>query len=64
MKKEFLTAFTDIIRDQIVRKNEIEIQGLGTFKQRHINQNQQQHTNGQVVMLPPKDVIKFIPYKG
>lgn len=61
MEKEFLTALSEIIRDQIVRKNEIQIKGLGTFKQEHIRQHQQQHSNGQVVMVPPKDVVKFIP---
>ncbi len=61
MDKEFLKAFTDIIRDQVVRKNEVEIKGLGTFRQQHIRQFQQQRTNGQVVMMPPKDVVQFIP---
>lgn len=61
MDQEFLTAFADIVRDQIVRKNEISIKGLGTFKPEHIQQFQQQHANGQVVMMPPKDVVKFIP---
>ncbi|MDR8394218.1 HU family DNA-binding protein [Aliifodinibius sp. S!AR15-10] len=63
MEKEFLAAFADIIRNQLVRKNDITIQGLGTFKQEHIKQFQQQHKNGQVVMMPPKDIITFIPDK-
>ncbi|MDZ7691811.1 MAG: HU family DNA-binding protein [Balneolaceae bacterium] len=61
MEKEFLSALSDVVRDQIVRKNEIHISGLGTFKQEHIQQYQKQHPNGQVVMVPPKDVVKFIP---
>lgn len=61
MNQEFLSAFTDIIRDQLVRKNSITIKGLGTFKKEHIQQFQQQHTNGRVVMMPPKDIVKFIP---
>ncbi|MFH5832340.1 HU family DNA-binding protein [Halalkalibaculum sp. DA3122] len=64
MKKEFLDAFADIVRDQVARKNEIQIRGLGTFKQIHLKQRQQQHANGQVVMVPPRDVITFIPDKG
>ncbi|MDX1637368.1 MAG: HU family DNA-binding protein [Balneolaceae bacterium] len=64
MDKEFVTAFADIIRDQIVRKNVITIKGLGTFKQIHRKQYQKQHSNGQVVMMPPKDEIEFIPDKS
>ena len=61
MDKEFLTAFTDIIREQVAQKNEIRIQDLGTFKKDHRKQFQQQRSNGQVVMMPPKDTIKFLP---
>ncbi len=61
MDTEFLTAFADIVREQMVRKNEIQIKGLGTFKQQHRKQFQQQRTNGQVVMMPPKDIVKFLP---
>ncbi len=61
MDQKFLTAFANVIRDQLVRKNSIQIKGLGTFKQEHVQQFQQQHSNGQVVMMPPKDVVTFIP---
>ncbi len=61
MNQEFLSAFTDIIRDQLARENIIQIKGLGTFKQEHIQQFQEQHSNGQVVMVPPRDVVTFIP---
>lgn len=60
MQKEFLTALADTIRDQVVRKNEIHIKGLGTFKQVHKKQYQKQHANGQVVMIPPEDQVKFV----
>lgn len=60
MEKEFLAAFADIIREQLVRKNEVEIRGLGTFRSKHVKQFQHQYPNGKVVMMPPKDEIKFI----
>lgn len=59
MEKEFLAAFADIIREELVRKNEVEIAGLGTFRAKHIKQFQEQYPNGKVVMMPPKDAIKF-----
>lgn len=61
METEFLAAFADIIREQVVCKNEVQISGLGVFKHEHISQLQQQYANGQVVMAPPKDIIRFFP---
>lgn len=63
MEKEFLAAFAEIIREQVIQKNEVQIQGLGIFRKDHIKQYQEQHADGQVVMMPPKDVIRFIPDK-
>lgn len=60
MEKEFLSAFADIVRDQLVRKNEVKIEGLGIFRPKHVKQFQEQYPNGKVVMMPPRDVIKFI----
>ncbi|MDX1617790.1 MAG: HU family DNA-binding protein [Balneolaceae bacterium] len=60
MEKEFLAAFADIVREQLVKKNEVEIDGLGTFRSKHIKQVQEQYPNGRVVMMPPRDVIRFI----
>lgn len=61
MEREFIIAFADIIREQIAQKNEVRVKDLGTFRQKHIQQFQQQYANGQVVMMPPKDEIEFIP---
>jgi len=59
MEKEFLDAFADIVREQLVQKNDVEIGGLGTFRPKHVKQFQQQYPNGKVVMMPPRDVITF-----
>lgn len=61
MEKEFLDAFKDIIREQTVQKKVVHIKGLGAFKREHIKQFQEQYADGRVVMLPPRNVIRFIP---
>lgn len=48
-----------VIRDQIIMKNSVEIDGLGTFKAVHKNQKQEKRADGTNIMVPPKDVIEF-----
>ncbi len=59
MTKEFLKAFGITIRDQIIMKNSVEIEGLGTFRAEHTSQRQEKKADGSVVMQPPKDSIEF-----
>lgn len=61
MDKEFTQAVADVIRDQVVKKNDIKIPGLGSFRSNHVKQHQKQYENGRVVMVPPRDEIIFIP---
>jgi len=61
MDKEFKQAVADVIRDQIVKKNDIKIPGLGSFRCNHVKQHQKQYENGRVVMVPPRDEIIFVP---
>jgi len=61
MEETFLQAFSEIVRERIARKQDIEIEGLGRFQFDHRKQFQQQYENGKVVMMPPKDTINFIP---
>lgn len=59
MTKEFSEALGIVIRDQIIMKNSVEIDGLGTFKAVHKNQRQSKRADGTNVMTPPKDIIEF-----
>lgn len=59
MTKEFLKAFGITIRDQIIMKNSVEIEGLGTFRAEHTSQRQEKRADGSLVMQPPKDSIEF-----
>lgn len=61
MDKEFLEAFGKVIREEISRKNEVIVEGIGSFQIEHCKQYQKQYDNGRVVMMPPKDVISFSP---
>lgn len=63
MDQEFLGALAEVIREELTKKNEVTIDGLGVFKPEHQKQYQQQFDDGRVVMMPPKDKITFIPDK-
>lgn len=61
MDKEFIKAFSEIIREEVTRKNDIQLDGIGRFEFEHKKQFQKQFDSGRVVMMPPKDTITFIP---
>lgn len=61
MDNTFIKAFSEVIREEVTRKNEVRIDGLGSFKVDHQKQYQKQFKNGRVVMMPPKDTITFTP---
>lgn len=61
MNQEFLHAFSEVIREQVSHKNDIEVDGLGVFGYKHHQQFQKQFDDGRVVMMPPKDIITFTP---
>ena len=63
MDQEFLGVITEIIREEIVKKNEVVVEGLGVFKRDHQKQYQKQFDDGRVVMMPPKDKISFVADK-
>lgn len=61
MDKEFLQAFAEVVREQVAHKCDVRLEGIGIFKAEHHKQYQQQYQDGRVVMMPPKDEIKFVP---
>lgn len=63
MTDELLKTLGIVIRDQIIMKNTVEINGLGTFKAVHYNQKQEKRADGSNVMVPPKDTIEFTAEK-
>ncbi|WP_171032885.1 HU family DNA-binding protein [Fodinibius saliphilus] len=61
MDNEFIKAFSEVVREEVIRKNEVQVDGIGSFQFEHRKQFQKQHENGRVVMMPPKDTINFEP---
>lgn len=59
MESEFIIAFKEVLREQFLKKNSIEIDGLGRFMVVHREQHQKRYDNGKVVMMPPADVLEF-----
>lgn len=63
MNAELAQALATVIRDQAIKKNSVEIEGLGTFRAVHRKQHQTQYQNGRVLLMPPKDYLTFTPNK-
>lgn len=61
MDQDFLKAFSEVVREEISRKNEVQLKGVGRFEFQHQKQFQKQYESGRVVMMPPKDTITFVP---
>jgi len=59
MKSTFIKAFKEVLREQILKKNKVEINGFGTFEVVHRKQHQKTYENGRVVMVPPADIVEF-----
>lgn len=63
MDKKFIRAFREIVREEIIKKNTVELEGLGRFEVNHNKQYQKKLDDGQVLMMPPEDVVVFTPEK-
>lgn len=55
----FLKALKDVLREQILGKNKVELDGLGNFQVVHKKQHQKKYDDGRIVMIPPADVVEF-----
>lgn len=59
MKSSFIKAFKEVLREQILSKNTVELEGFGTFEVIHQKQYQKKYDDGRVVMMPPADIVEF-----
>lgn len=64
MKKEFVQALREVIREEAVQNRPVVIEGLGRFETVHEEQVQKKMKNGDVVMMPPNETLRLIPEKG
>ncbi len=60
MRQEIEKAFKSVIRDQLIQKNKVYIEGLGEFRPEHLSQRKWEYKDGKVVLLPPQDYLEFI----
>jgi nucleoid DNA-binding protein len=61
MDKKLNQALIKVIREQIIKKNDVKIDGLGTFHPVHTPKRQIQYKNGRVILQPPRDSVTFTP---
>lgn len=59
MDSQFIIAFKEVLREQLINKNSVDIDGLGQFTVVHRDQHQKTFDNGRVVLMPPADVLEF-----
>jgi nucleoid DNA-binding protein len=63
MDSKFIKAFKELVREEIVKRNIIHIEGFGRFEVMHQKQYQKKGADGQTLMMPPKDTVVFTPDK-
>lgn len=61
MDKPFEEVVAAVIRERVVRGDEVVLKGVGSFRKEHRNQYQKQFEDGRVVLMPPRDTIIFTP---
>ncbi|WP_340103438.1 HU family DNA-binding protein [Rhodohalobacter sp. 8-1] len=61
MEPQFIKSFIQVVKEQIVKENRVQIDGLGQFHKVHQTQTQKKLDDGRVVLMPPKDKIEFKP---
>ncbi|MEX2585277.1 MAG: HU family DNA-binding protein [Balneolaceae bacterium] len=62
-EKEFIHALREVMREEMIQKNTVVIQGLGRFENVHEQQKQKTTEEGKVYMVPPRDRVVFTPEK-
>lgn len=59
MDDDFLQAFREVVREQLIQHNKVHIKELGIFNPVHLSQRKWEYKNGKVVLLPPKEYVEF-----
>lgn len=56
-----LHAFAEVARDRLMRREPVELPGVGTLRVRHEPSRVREDADGTRMLLPPHDVIVFEP---
>jgi len=59
MSLEFIVAFKEVVRDELIKKNRIDIEGLGLFEVVHHKQYHKLLDTGKVLLMPPANLLQF-----
>lgn len=59
MDSEFIIAFKEVLREELIKKNSVDIDGLGHFEVMHREQYHKRYDTGKVVLMPPADLLQF-----
>lgn len=54
-------ALGNVIREALIRREQVDIPGLGTFRVDRRSSEMTEDADGALVMKPPRDEIVFIP---
>lgn len=63
MDKKFLLSFRDVIREELLKRNSVTIDAIGTFKTHHVRQKKVTDESGRELLQPPRDEVRFTPIK-
>lgn len=58
---DVLRAFSEVIRDRLMRRDDVTVPGLGTFEVRHHPSRVVETEDGQRLLEPPADLVVFDP---
>lgn len=58
---DVLRAFSEAVRERLMRRDAVTVPGLGTFEVQHTPSRAAQTDDDQRMLLPPADVIVFEP---
>ena len=58
---DVLRAFSEAVRERLMRRDPVTVPGLGMFEVHHMPSRAAQDEHNQRTLLPPADVIVFGP---
>ena len=60
-KTQVIETLVELLRETLIRGNTVEVPGLGLFRVEHQLSQIDEQADGDVRMIPPRDVIAFVP---
>ncbi|MEZ4699003.1 MAG: HU family DNA-binding protein [Rhodothermales bacterium] len=61
LSEQLNEALGHVIREALIRREQVDIPGLGTFRVDRRSSEMIEGADGELVMRPPRDEVIFIP---